>query len=53
MKTKSEIRAKKAMLKEKLRIRNLNKKVKKQFSRSKLVEEADRIFSIYIRGRDA
>ena len=52
MKTKSEIRAKKAMLKEKLRIRNLNKKVKKQFSRSKLVEEADRIFSIYIRWRD-
>ena len=49
MKTKSEIRAKKAILKEKLKLRALNKKVKKQFSRSKLVEEADRIFSIYIR----
>lgn len=37
----------------KLAARSLNKKVKKQFSRSKLIEEADRVFSLYIRGRDA
>ena len=34
---------------EKLKARALARKTKKQFSRSKLVEEADRIFSIYIR----
>lgn len=49
MKTKSEIRAKKAMLKEKLKIRNLKAKTKRQFKRSKLIEEADRVLSLYIR----
>ena len=38
---------------EKLKARALARKTKKQFSRSKLVEEADRVFSIYIRWRDA
>ena len=48
-KTPKEIREKKKQIAEKLKIRNLKAKTKKQFSRSKLVEEADRIFSIYIR----
>ena len=52
-KTPQEIREKKKQIAEKLKARALARKTKKQFSRSKLVEEADRIFSIYIRGRDA
>lgn len=48
-KTPQEIREKKKQIAEKLKARALARKTKKQFSRSKLVEEADRIFSIYIR----
>lgn len=47
------LREKKQRIAEKLKIRNLKKKTKKQFSRSKLIKEADRVFSIYIRGRDS
>lgn len=35
--------------KEKLKARELARKTKKQFSRSKLIQEADRVFSLYIR----
>lgn len=38
--------------KEKLKARELARKTKKQFSRSKLIQEADRVFSLYIRWRD-
>lgn len=44
-----EIRAKEKLKKEKLALRSMNKKVKKQFSRSKLIKEADRVLSLYIR----
>ena len=49
VKSKQEIREKKRRIAEKLAIRNLKKKTKKQFSRSKLIKEADRVFSLYIR----
>ena len=49
VKTKQELREKKRRIAEKLAIRNLKKKTKKQFSRSKLIKEADRVFSLYIR----
>jgi len=52
MKTKEEKRLKAQRIKEKLQARELARKTKKQFSRSKLIKEADRIFSLYIRGRD-
>lgn len=52
MKSKAEIKAKKQRINEKLKARALAKKTKKQFSRSKLIKEADRIFSLYIRWRD-
>lgn len=45
-------REKEKLKKEKLKARALVRKVKKQFSRSKLIKEADRVFSLYIRGRD-
>lgn len=53
VKTPKEIREKKARIAEKLKARNLERKTKKQFSRSKLIKEADRVFSLYIRGRDS
>lgn len=49
MKSKQDIREKKARIKEKLAVRKLKAKTKKQFSRSKLIKEADRVLSIYIR----
>lgn len=52
MKITPEKRAKAKQIKEKLAIRNLKAKTKKQFSRSKLIREADRVFSLYIRWRD-
>lgn len=52
-KTKSEIREKKRRIKEKLEAREIARKTKKQFSRSKLIKEADRVFSLYIRWRDS
>jgi len=48
MKTKSEIRAKKAMLKEKNSIRAIKPKVIK-FSKRLLKKECDTVFSMYIR----
>lgn len=44
-----EQKAKKKHIEEKLKIRNLKAKTKKQFSRSKLIKEADTVFSKYIR----
>jgi hypothetical protein len=49
LKSKQEIKEKKARIAEKLKARNLARKTKKQFSRSKLIKEADRVFSLYIR----
>ncbi len=49
MKTTKEKRDKERLKKEKLKVRELARKTKKQFSRSKLVKEADRVFSLYIR----
>ena len=49
VKTKQELREKKRRIAEKLAIRNLKKKTKKQFSRKRLNKEADDIFSLYIR----
>ena len=49
LKSKQEIREKKKRIAEKLAIRNLKKKTKKQFARSKLIKEADRVLSLYIR----
>jgi hypothetical protein len=48
-KTPQEKRAKEKLKKEKLKARALARKTKKQFSRSKLIKEADRVFSLYIR----
>ena len=45
MKSKQDIREKKARIKEKLAVRKLKAKTKKQFSRSKLIKEADRVLS--------
>lgn len=53
LKSKQEIKEKKARIAEKLKARNLARKTKKQFSRSKLIKEADRVFSLYIRWRDS
>jgi len=53
MKTTKEKRDKERLKKEKLKVRELARKTKKQFSRSKLIKEADRVFSLYIRGRDS
>lgn len=53
MKSKQELKDKKKRIAEKLKVRNLKKKTKRQFSRSKLIKEADRVFSLYIRGRDS
>ena len=44
---------KERLKKDRLKLRAMTVKKKKQFSRSKLVAEADRVFSLYIRGRDA
>ncbi len=44
-----EQKAKKQRIAEKLKIRNLKAKTKRQFKRSKLIEEADRVLSLYIR----
>lgn len=52
MKSKAELKDKKQRIKEKLKARALARKTKKQFSRSKLIAEADRVFSLYIRWRD-
>lgn len=49
----SQKKEKEKLKKEKLKARALARKTKKQFSRSKLIQEADRVFSLYIRGRDA
>lgn len=48
-----EQKAKDKQKAEKLKIREMARKTKKQFSRSKLIKEADRVFSLYIRGRDS
>jgi hypothetical protein len=48
---------KEKLRKEKIAFREATRKdkakKKKQFSRSALIKEADRVFSLYIRGRDA
>lgn len=49
MRLTPEQKAKKKHIEEKLKIRNLKAKTKKQFSRSKLIKEADTVFSKYIR----
>lgn len=46
-------KAKDKLKAEKLKVRALARKTKKQFSRSKLIKEADRVFSLYIRWRDS
>ena len=46
---KLDKKAKDKLKAEKLKVRALARKTKKQFSRSKLIKEADRVFSLYIR----
>ena len=53
MKTTKEKRERERLKKEKLKVRELARKTKKQFSRKRLNKEADDIFSLYIRWRDA
>ena len=49
---KEKAREQQKKQKEKIVVRKQKAKVKKAFSRSKLIKEADRVFSIYIRERD-
>ena len=46
-------RLKRDKLKYRQQVSKEKAKKKKQFSRSALTKEADRVFSLYIRGRDA
>lgn len=52
-KQKEKERLKKQRIKFRESLRKEKTKHKKQFSRTALVKEADRVFSLYIRGRDA